>query len=183
MEDIEDFGCYWYDDPVNKSNGEYKMMIRKYEEKDLQQMIDIWNEVVGDGIAFPQEDFLDAASGKEFFESQSYTGVAEDDGRIVGLYILHPNNVGRCGHICNASYAVKSNFRGQHIGEKLVSDCLIKAKDIGFKVLQFNAVVESNVHARHLYERLGFVQLGTIPGGFKMKDGHYENICPYYHTL
>lgn len=33
------------------------------------------------------------------------------------------------------------------------------------------------------YERLGFVQLGTIPGGFKMKDGHYENICPYYHTL
>ena len=159
------------------------MIIRKYEEKDLQQMIDIWNEVVEDGIAFPQEDFLDSASGKEFFESQSYIGVAEDDGRIVGLYILHPNNVGRCGHICNASYAVKSKCRGQHIGEKLVSDCLLKAKDIGFRILQFNAVVESNIHARHLYERLGFVQLGTIPGGFRMKDGHYENICPYYHTL
>ena len=159
------------------------MIIRKYEEKDLRQMIDIWNEVVEDGIAFPQEDILDSASGKEFFESQSYIGVAEDDGRIVGLYILHPNNVGRCGHICNASYAVKSKCRGQHIGEKLVSDCLLKAKDIGFRVLQFNAVVESNIHARHLYERLGFVQLGTIPGGFRMKDGHYENICPYYHTL
>ena len=57
------------------------------------------------------------------------------------------------------------------------------AKDLGFRVLQFNAVVESNIHARHLYERLGFVQLGTIPGGFRMKDGHYENICPYYHVL
>ena len=159
------------------------MIIRKYEEKDLQQMIDIWNEVVEYGIAFPQEDFLDSALGKEFFESQSYTGVAEDDGRIVGLYILHPNNVGRCGHICNASYAVNSKCRGRHIGEKLVSDCLLKAKDIGFRVLQFNAVVESNIHARHLYERLGFVQLGTIPGGFRMKDGHYENICPYYRTL
>lgn len=65
-------------------------------------MIAIWNEVVEDGIAFPQEDLLDAVSGKEFFESQSYTGVAEDGGQIVGLYILHPNNVGRCGHICNA---------------------------------------------------------------------------------
>ena len=159
------------------------MIIRKYEEKDLQQMIDIWNEVVEDGIAFPQEDLLDSVSGKEFFELQSYTGVAEDDGQIVGLYILHPNNVGRCGHICNASYTVKSKCRGQHIGEKLVSDCLLKAKDIGFRVLQFNAVVESNIHARHLYERLGFVQLGTIPGGFRMKDGHYENICPYYRTL
>ena len=159
------------------------MIIRKYEEKDLQQMIDIWNEVVEDGIAFPQEDLLDSVSGKEFFELQSYTGVAEDDGQIVGLYILHPNNVGRCGHICNASYAVNSKCRGLHIGEKLVSDCLLKAKDIGFRVLQFNAVVESNIHARHLYERLGFVQLGTIPGGFRMKDGHYENICPYYRTL
>ena len=160
------------------------MIIRKYEEKDLQQMIDIWNEVVEDGIAFPQEDLLDSVSGKEFFELQSYTCVAEDDdGQIVGLYILHPNNVGRCGHICNASYAVNSKRRGLHIGEKLVSDCLLKAKDIGFRVLQFNAVVESNIHARHLYERLGFVQLGTIPGGFRMKDGHYENICPYYRTL
>ena len=159
------------------------MRIREYEEKDLGQMISIWNEVVEDGIAFPQEEPLDAASAKEFFASQSYTGVAEEDGQIAGLYILHPNNVGRCGHICNASYAVSSACRGQHIGEKLVLDCLTKAKELGFRVLQFNAVVESNVHARHLYERLGFVQLGTIPGGFRMKDGHYENICPYYHTL
>ena len=159
------------------------MIIRKYEKKDLQEMINIWNEVVEDGIAFPQEDFLDDVSGEEFFNSQSYTGVAEDDGQIVGLYILHPNNIGRCGHICNASYAVGSEFRGQHIGEKLVRDCMLKAKELDFRVLQFNAVVESNIHARHLYERLGFVQLGTIPGGFRMKDGHYENICPYYHTL
>ena len=159
------------------------MIIREYEKKDLLQMIDIWNEVVEDGIAFPQEELLNEHSGKEFFESQSYTGVAEIDGTIVGLYILHPNNVGRCGHICNASYAVSSKYRGQHIGEKLVTDCLVKAKVHGFRVLQFNAVVESNIHARHLYERLGFVQLGTIPGGFRMKDGHYENICPYYHTL
>lgn len=50
-------------------------------------------------------------------------------------------------------------------------------------MLQFNAVVASNIHARHLYERLGFTQLGVIPGGFRMKDGHYEDICPYYHVL
>jgi ribosomal protein S18 acetylase RimI-like enzyme len=64
-----------------------------------------------------------------------------------------------------------------------VIDSLRIGKELGFKVLQFNAVVESNVHARHLYERLGFKQLGTIPQGFRMKDGHYENICPYYIEL
>ena len=146
-------------------------------------MIDIWNEVVEEGIAFPQLEALTARTGPDFFAGQSYTGVAELDGRIVGLYILHPNNVGRCGHICNASFAVSSAFRGRHIGEKLVLDCLEKGRALGFGLIQFNAVVRNNVHARHLYERLGFVPLGTIPGGFLMKDGHYEDICLYYRRL
>lgn len=160
-----------------------KIQIREYTGADLDGMIPIWNEIVEEGIAFPQEECLDRECGSAFFASQSYTGVAETEGKILGLYILHPNNVGRCGHICNASYAVSSEARGQHIGEKLVLDCLRKAKELGFRVLQFNAVVESNIHARHLYERLGFVQLGTIPGGFRMKDGSYANICPYYRVL
>lgn len=159
------------------------MTIRKYTENDLTAMIAIWNEVVEDGIAFPQEELLTEKTGAEFFGSQTYCGVAEENGTIYGLYILHPNNVGRCGHICNASYAVSKAFRGKHIGELLVKDCLVQAKKCGYGVLQFNAVVESNIHARHLYERLGFVQLGTIPNGFRMKDGHFENICPYYHEL
>lgn len=161
------------------------MIIRKYEEDDLPAMTAIWNDVVEDGIAFPQEELLDADTGKEFFASQTYCGVAQDQdsGVIYGLYILHPNNVGRCGHICNASYAVAKDSRGLHIGEKLVKDCLVQAKNCGYGILQFNAVVATNIHARHLYERLGFVQLGTIPGGFRMKDGHYEDICPYYCEL
>lgn len=159
------------------------MTIRKYTENDLPEMIGIWNEVVREGTAFPQEEELDEQSGREFFAAQSCCGVAEEDGRVVGLYILHPNNVGRCGHICNASYAVSSKQRGRHIGEALVLDCLEQGRAHGFRVLQFNAVVAANVHARHLYERLGFTQLGTIPGGFRLIDGSYEDICPYYKVL
>ena len=148
-------------------------------------MVRIWNEVVEDGIAFPQEELLTLETGRDFFATQTYNAVAEDTdtGAVLGLYILHPNNIGRCGHICNASYAVSRNTRGLHIGEKLVSDCLVQGKLHGFSIMQFNAVVASNIHARHLYERLGFIPLGTIPKGFRMKDGHYEDICPYYHEL
>ena len=160
------------------------MRARKYTEADLPAMIPIWNEIVEEGVAFPQEELLTMETGREFFAAQSHTAVIEDEtGTILGLYILHPNNVGRCSHICNASYAVGSASRGKHIGEKLVLDCIREAKRLGFLVLQFNAVVESNIHARHLYERIGFRQLGTIPGGFRMKDGHYENICPYFICL
>lgn len=162
-----------------------QIIVRKYAKKDLAEMNRIWNEVVEDGVAFPQEELLDQQTGEEFFTAQTYSAVAEDteNGRILGLYILHPNNIGRCGHICNASYAVSRAARGQHIGEKLVKDCLEQGKIHGFRVLQFNAVVASNKGARHLYEKLGFVQLGVIPGGFRLKDGSYEDICPYYHEL
>ena len=162
-----------------------KVIIRAYEEKDIPDMVRIWNEVVEEGSAFPQEELLNFDTGTQFFASQTYNGVAVDQetGNVMGLYILHPNNVGRCGHICNASYAVSADSRGLHIGEKLVLDCLAEGRRHGFTVLQFNAVVASNIHARHLYERLGFVPLGVIPGGFRMKDGHYEDICPYYHVL
>ena len=94
------------------------IMIRAYQTSDLPDMIRIWNEVVEDGVAFPQEDFLNEQTGSAFFAEQTCTAVAA-----------------------------------------------------------------SNIHARHLYERLGFQQLGVIPGGFRMKNGHYEDICPYYHTL
>ena len=159
--------------------------IKPYDKKYIAAAITIWNEVVEDGIAFPQEECLNEVTGDEFFKSQSYTGLAFDDetNEIVGLYILHPNNVGRCGHISNASYAVKSGLRGKHIGEKIVLDCLAKAKELGFRILQFNAVVATNIHARHLYQRLGFIELGIIPGGFRMPDGSYEDIVPQYHLL
>ena len=161
------------------------IVIREYQTKDVTAAITIWNQVVEDGVAFPQEENLTEETGDVFFKEQTYTGIAvnTDNNEIVGLYILHPNNIGRCGHICNASYAVKSIQRGKHIGEILVTDCLKKAKEIGYGVLQFNAVVATNQYALKLYKKLGFVQLGVIPKGFRMKDGTYEDIIPHYHTL
>lgn len=161
------------------------MIIREFQREDIAAVIQIWNQVVEDGAAFPQMDLLNQDNGTAFFEEQSFTAVAchEETGEIMGLYILHPNNVGRCGHICNASYAVRKDIRGKHIGEQLVRHCLEKAKELDFKILQFNAVVKSNAPALALYKKLGFTQLGTIPGGFCMKDGTYEDIIPHYYVL
>ena len=159
--------------------------IREYKKEDVNEAVNIWNQVVEDGEAFPQMELLTEKTGDEFFRGQSFTGIAydEDTGEIAGLYILHPNNIGRCGHICNASYAVRRDLRGQHTGEKLVTHCMKKGRELGFRILQFNAVVASNRYALRLYEKLGFIRLGTIPGGFLMKNGHYEDIILCYHEL
>lgn len=161
------------------------LQIREYTDDDRDAVMHIWNQVVEDGVAFPQENELTKEDADAFFKQQSYTGVAQDldSGEIVGMYILHPNNVGRCGHICNASYAVRKEMRGEHIGEKLVKDCLRMAHEKGFRILQFNAVVANNIHAIHLYERLGFLRIGTVEGGYHMPDGTYEDIILFYHKV
>lgn len=66
---------------------ENKIIVRKYEEKDLSAMIRIWNEVVEDGVAFPQEECLDEKTGAEFFAVQTYTAVAEnmENGQVLGI--------------------------------------------------------------------------------------------------
>ncbi len=157
--------------------------IEEYQDSDLEDMIRIWNNVVEEGTAFPSDEMLTLETGKEFFATQSHTGVAKVDGKVVGLYILHPNNIGRCGHISNTSYCVDPEFRCHHIGEALVRDSLEQARNLDFRILQLNAVVRTNYGAIHLYEKLGFVRVGSIPGGFLMKDGYYEDIIVFYYSL
>ncbi|MBR2250834.1 MAG: GNAT family N-acetyltransferase [Neisseriaceae bacterium] len=146
-------------------------------------MISIWNDIVADGIAFPQDTPLDNSAAEKFFAEQSFTGVAVDDNTVVGLYILHPNNVGRCAHIANASYAVDKRCRGQKIGERLVKHSLSQAARLGFRIMQFNAVVASNEYALRLYQKLGFTPLGVIKNGFRTKDGKFVDIIPHYIEL
>ena len=144
----------------------------------------IWNQVVEDGVAFPQATPLTLEEGSTFFGEQTLTAVAVDgEGEVLGMYILHPNNIGRCGHIANASYAVARHARGRGVGEALVRDSLRTAKEFGFTVMQFNAVVATNRVALHLYEKVGFTRLGTIPKGFRLPDGSFADIVPHYIEL
>lgn len=159
--------------------------IEEWQEAQLPEMLEIWNHVVEEGEAFPQEETLDLKSGRDFFASQSFTAVAmnTDTGQIVGLYILHPNNIGRCSHLANASYAVHPQQRGLGTGEKLVRDSLLRAREKGFTILQFNAVVAGNLAANKLYAKLGFTRLGMIPHGFRNRHNEFEDIILYYHEV
>lgn len=156
-----------------------------YEKNYIEDAREIWNSVVRDGVAFPQTDELSSEEADSFFAAQDFTALAVDlsSNTLLGLYILHPNNIGRCGHIGNASYAVSKNSRGLHIGEKLVIHSKAKAKELGFTLMQFNAVVKSNLSAQHIYEKHGFVKLGVIPKGFKTIDNIFEDIILYYTEL
>ncbi len=157
-----------------------ELQIRPYQADDIKAMVRIWNEVVEAGDAFPQVTPLTEQNADEFFSAQTATMVADVNGIIFGMYILHPNSIGRCAHIANASFAVASASRGLGLGRKLVENCIETCGKKGFRGLQFNAVVASNASAQHLYESIGFTKVGKIPGAFINGLGGYEDIFIYY---
>lgn len=147
--------------------------IRLLTQADLKQATEIWNFIVAEANSFPGDQVLGEAAAAVMFAQQTETVCAFSENEVVGLYILHPNNIGRCGHIANASFGVKEAYRGKGIGRLLVADCLKRSQDNGFKGLQFNAVVSTNYPAITLYLKLGFKIIGTIKEGYRLKDNSY----------
>ena len=151
------------------------LVLRVITREDLHEAAAIWNEIVSEGTSFPGDEILNDEEAWAMFQSQTASVCAVDGDEVVGVYILHPNNIGRCGHIANASYAVKAGVRGRGIGRALVEDCIRQAKAHGFRGLQFNAVVSTNTAAISLYIKLGFRVIGTVPGGYRYKDEGYRD--------
>ncbi|MDR0981452.1 MAG: GNAT family N-acetyltransferase [Methanocalculaceae archaeon] len=160
-----------------------EIICKPYTSDDKEAVTAIWNEIVHDANAFPQEFPFTNEEGDAFFLSQTATVVAFVNGEVAGCYILHDNNVGRCSHTANASYGVAKKFRGCGTGKVLVSDSLTKAKECGYKSLQYNAVVKSNFGAITLYLKLGFTIIGTIPEGYRRADGMFEDLLIFHKRL
>ena len=160
-------------------------LIRPLTAGDLSCVLKIWNEVVDEGGSFPFMDhFSEKDLADELFRADTYNAVYTDaSGHVLGFYTLHPNIPGRCRSGANATYLVDVSSRGQHIGEALVLDSIRMAEASGYRYMIFNGVVDSNIHARHLYARCGFREIGVIPKGFQIKDGTYKDMHILYRPL
>lgn len=157
-----------------------EIKLKRFEKTLLSSATQIWNEVVDEGNSFPGDKTLSEYEAHELFMSQTITTCAVIEEEAAGIYILHPNNIVRCSHIANSSYAVGKKHRGKGIGKALVIDSLEKAKENDFCGLQFNAVVANNYNAIELYLSLGFSIIGTIKNGFRLKDGSFIDTLIFF---
>ncbi len=96
-----------------------------------------------------------------------HTFAAEREGRLIGLYVLKANALGPGDHVANCGYMVAREARGQGVGEALCRHSLDAARALGFRAMQFNAVVSTNLGAIRTWERCGFRIVGTVPGAFR----------------
>jgi len=124
--------------------------------------------VIREGASYPLPRDLDREGGLSYwFAPDKEVFVAEQDGIVVGLYYIRPNNQGPGDHICNCGYVTNTAFRGQGIAAKLCEHSLEYARETGYRAMQYNLVVSTNEVAVHLWKKMGFDVVGTLPMAFR----------------
>jgi GNAT superfamily N-acetyltransferase len=89
---------------------------------------------------------------------------------------MGPNRPGRGSHIATASFLVAPAAQGRGVGRALGEHVVDWARAAGYRGIQFNAVVETNAPAVHLWRSLGFRVVGTVPGAFHDPDHGYVGL-------
>ena len=158
--------------------------IRKATAEDNSQVWEIIKEVISKGDTYT----FDPSSSKEtmlnfWYGPDRHTYVAIDNGKIVGTFMIRDNQPGLGAHVANGSYMVSESASGKGIGKKMGEFSLAEAKRLGYKAMQFNIVIKSNVRAVNLWQNLGFKIIGEIPDAFNHKQNGLTNAYIMYRKL
>ena len=153
-------------------------MIRPIEDGDWDQVWPIFAETVaaGETYAYPENLTSDEARALWVEEPPGRTVVLGEDGTVLGTAKMGPNRPGRGDHIGTASFMVSPGARGRGVGRRLAAYVIDWHRDQGYRAIQFNAVVESNTAAVHLWESLGFRIVGTVPGAYRSAAHGYVGL-------
>lgn len=144
------------------------MEIRTATDADWDAIWPIYEAIVvaGETYAFPEPRY-DEARSLWMERPPGRTVVAVDAGRVLGSAKMGPNRPGRGDHVATASFMVDPAAHGRGVGRALGRHTVDWARSAGYRGMQFNAVVETNEAAVHLWQALGFEVLGTVPGAFR----------------
>jgi L-amino acid N-acyltransferase YncA len=143
--------------------------IRQATADDWPRVWPFFAEIVaaGESYAFPEDLTVESGRGWWMEEPPGRTVVLEDTGRILGSAKAGPNRPGRGDHVGTASFMVDPAASGRGVGRALASYVVTWLREQGYAGIQFNAVVETNAAAVHLWRSLGFEIIGTVPGAFR----------------
>lgn len=146
------------------------MLIRDANAADWPAIWPLLHRIIaaGETYTWDRDTGEDRARAKWLHEDgPGRTFVAVDaDGSIVGTAEVHPNQAGPGAHVANAGFMVDPDHSGRGFGRALAEHVIEQARADGYRAMQFNAVVETNLAAIRLWESLGFTIVGTVPEAF-----------------
>lgn len=157
--------------------------IREFAESDWPATEALLREVLADSESYMGDPSMSAEDARRYWLYDRHTVVAELDGKFAGSAHMGPNRPAQGSHVANASFIVARPVRGRGVGRALGEYAVDWLRQAGFRSIQFNAVVQTNVASRRLWESLGFRIVGTIPGAFRRGDGEYTGLHVMYLPL
>jgi ribosomal protein S18 acetylase RimI-like enzyme len=160
------------------------MIIRKAEAADAPAIASIIMPIIREGATYALDPAMreDAALGY-WMGGEQETFVAVDEGLIVGTYYLRANQSGGGGHVCNCGYMTRTKTAGRGVARRMCEHSLERAREGGFRAMQFNFVVGTNERAIRLWQSLEFEIVGRLPAAFRHPSEGYVDALVMYRTL
>ncbi|MDH5793064.1 MAG: GNAT family N-acetyltransferase [Candidatus Bathyarchaeota archaeon] len=155
-----------------------KVVLRTPKWEDLDDFLELINSLVEERadilrterVSKEEEiDFLSKVLSRLEKDEMFYL-VAEVDGKVVAVSEISKRG-GYEKHVGVIGIAIRNGFRDFGIGTEIMKTLVEQAQKMGLKVLTLSAFA-TNKPAIHVYEKVGFVQTGTIPKKH-FKEGKY----------
>jgi ribosomal protein S18 acetylase RimI-like enzyme len=144
------------------------MLIREAVENDADAIWAILEPTIRAGETYTLPRDLDRKNALAYWFSPGHeVFVAEDDGEIVGTYFLKANQKGGGAHVANCGYMTAPHATGRGVARAMCAHSLERARQRGFRAMQFNFVVSTNERAVRLWQKLGFEIVGCLPKAFE----------------
>jgi len=120
----------------------------------------------GETYALPRD--IGRAEAIDYWcRAEHETFVADDRGEIVGTYFVRANQRGGGDHVANCGYVTATTAQHRGIARQMLEHSLARAKERGFRAMQFNFVVSTNERAIATWQRYGFQVIGRLPAAFR----------------
>jgi L-amino acid N-acyltransferase YncA len=161
------------------------VIIRDATAEDWPAIFPFFAAIVRAGSTYAYPEDLSSADAQRLWMASppGSTVVAVADDGVVGSATMGPNRPGRGSHVATASFMVDPHHHGQGTGRALGLHAVHWARAAGYRGMQFNAVVETNHAAIHLWTDLGFRIIGTAPRAFQHREHGYVGLHVMFQSF
>jgi len=159
--------------------------IRPVLQEDWPAVWDILRPVFRAGDTYSFSPSIDNEEARAVWVTQPLgTFVAVDgNSNILGTYYLKANQPRQGAHVCNCGYVVAESARGLGVASAMCEHSQKEARRLGFRAMQYNLVVSTNVGAIRLWQKHGFEIAGTLPEAFLHPSQGYVDAYIMYKKL
>jgi ribosomal protein S18 acetylase RimI-like enzyme len=160
------------------------MIVRPAVDRDADAIWKILEPVIRAGETYALSRDMTREAALAYWHSPEYeVFVAEDAGNVVGTYHLRANQAGGGAHVANCGYMTAPQATGRGVARAMCLHSLERAKERGFRAMQFNFVVSANERAVRLWQSLGFEIVGTLPDAFQHPRLNPVDVFVMYRAL